>query len=201
MQFQSLGMFELAPTPYLLSQSSDVSIVDIWSPSPSLDPSVTLLGSPSPSLVSVKTPTSRTGSASPTHTSPLSSQASRRIRSPRTPDGEVPPWFAEAFESDGYDSEALDLIRHLSLDALSTRSLAPEAPNAARQQPLVKEMLAQELVVQELAREPTEEMVEKLTQKLGAGGHHAGVGGEPDTGAGGAGDGWWGTWCRFWLWA
>ncbi|KAE9002537.1 hypothetical protein PR002_g17605 [Phytophthora rubi] len=140
MQVQSLGMFELAPTQDLLSQSSDGSIIDIWSPRPSLDPSVPLSGSPSPSPVSGRAPTSRTGTAPHTQTSPLPSQPSRRIRSPRTPDGEVPPWFAEAFASDGYDSEALDLIRHLSPSTLSTPALAPEggeAPNPARQQPVV----------------------------------------------------------------
>ncbi|KAE8987720.1 hypothetical protein PR003_g8960 [Phytophthora rubi] len=54
------------------------------------------------------TPNPRTPSAS---TSPV--PGTWRIRTPRTPEGEIPVWFADAHESDGYDSEALELIEGL----------------------------------------------------------------------------------------
>ncbi|GMF35796.1 unnamed protein product [Phytophthora fragariaefolia] len=46
-----------------------------------------------------------------------------RINIPRTPEGKVPVWFSEAFESDSYDSEALERIE----DPQSPSRSSPDA--------------------------------------------------------------------------
>ncbi|GMF34331.1 unnamed protein product [Phytophthora fragariaefolia] len=131
MQVESLAMFELAssaetsPAPTSASQSTDASIIAIWSPR-----SVTVSNPPSDALSPCSntlatlsycpgSAQSKAVSCSPIPNSDPSTTAAcpTRLNSslPESPTtSEVPRWFVDAFESDGYDSEALELISHLS---------------------------------------------------------------------------------------
>ncbi|GMF27494.1 unnamed protein product [Phytophthora fragariaefolia] len=96
-----------------LAPSKEVSC----SPIPNSDPSTTAACPTRLKSALPEAPTTSYQIQSPAQSSPSCSRNAegvRRIRSPRTPEGEVPRWFVDAFESDGYDSEGLELISHLS---------------------------------------------------------------------------------------
>ncbi|KAL4140442.1 hypothetical protein PRNP1_014726 [Phytophthora ramorum] len=90
--------------------STPVSNASTWAPWTPQTPSSSR-GRSSPTPVRRDISASFASSRSPSPIQRLSPPA--RFHAPRTPPGQIPRWFEEAFESEGYDSDAMELIADL----------------------------------------------------------------------------------------
>ncbi|KAE9348101.1 hypothetical protein PR003_g6580 [Phytophthora rubi] len=159
MQVESLSDFELAAPPLsapssqsssgvvnlvdgsstFAADASDSSILEIWSPVAQYSqPTFTLASQESPpSTIAASSQDSIIATWSPSP--PVAPQTPTPVRAPRTPPGEVPWWFEEVYDSEGYTSDALRLIEGLRPSTqrrprLTAPPTTPEVPSRSPMQ-------------------------------------------------------------------